>query len=281
MAKKPNVELVDITPEMALDWLTTQNKNFRRISEKRVQILAKAIDRGEWELNGETIKFNGKNILVDGQHRLSAISRSGKTVQSLVVRNLGTEGYTTVDMGRPKSVGDWLRFNKEKNVSCLASCMRMLYFHENGILDQTRNTDAQPTVAQLLNVLERNPDLRGAAKAHCQKGDSFLPKNLLTFLFYVVSQASESEEEDASIDEFFEKLVTGEGVCKTDQTSPIFLLRGRLIKNFNSTIGKLNTIEKLALVIKSWNAWAKGSIMKNLVYKPSIEEFPKIQGFSV
>ena len=43
---------------------------------------------GKWRLNGKTICFDSTGRLLNGQHRLSAVVRSGVTLTTVVVRGL-------------------------------------------------------------------------------------------------------------------------------------------------------------------------------------------------
>ena len=69
-----NAKIVDITPEMAREYLEKNSHN-RRLSERSVRNLATAIKNGEWQVNGEAIKVDKEGNLLDGQHRLSAIEK--------------------------------------------------------------------------------------------------------------------------------------------------------------------------------------------------------------
>jgi hypothetical protein len=71
--------------------------------------------RGYWALNHQPIAFDEEGNLLDGQHRLAAIVRSGKTIRMLVARNVprefGSDGdkhfvQETIDGGKPRSIGD-------------------------------------------------------------------------------------------------------------------------------------------------------------------------------
>lgn len=43
---------------------------------------------GKWKLNGKTICFDRTGRLLNGQHRLSAVVRSGVSLTTVVVRGL-------------------------------------------------------------------------------------------------------------------------------------------------------------------------------------------------
>lgn len=84
-------EIKTITPEIAREYLLSNRNNYRPISGTRVEAYAKDMKLGKWELNGEAIKFNKSGELVDGQHRLAAIAKSGVPVTMLVVHDVSDD----------------------------------------------------------------------------------------------------------------------------------------------------------------------------------------------
>src|ERR1700761_996246 len=95
----PSAEVERLSPKSAKA-LLKGNVHNRNLRKARVSSLAEAMKRGEWELNGESIKVAEDGSLLDGQHRLQAVVESGKSIQVLVVRNLPSDAQDTVDTGR-------------------------------------------------------------------------------------------------------------------------------------------------------------------------------------
>ena len=73
-----STEVITITPAVAADWLGKSN-NVRGLNPHRARELALQMESNDWELNGESIKFDTKGDLVDGQHRLKACVMSNKS----------------------------------------------------------------------------------------------------------------------------------------------------------------------------------------------------------
>lgn len=95
-----------ITPEMALDWLTSNTKNYRKPSRSVVLRYAEAMKNGRWQTNGEAIVFNEDGILLDGQHRLYAIIEAEVSVTMLVVRGVKRD-VSVFDDGRNRTIKDF------------------------------------------------------------------------------------------------------------------------------------------------------------------------------
>ena len=91
------IVVVTVTPQKAAVWLQKGGKN-RRISQLQVDRLAREMLEGRWSLNGQTIKFLQSGELLDGQHRLHAVIRSGCTIQTLAVFGIhDPNAFQTID----------------------------------------------------------------------------------------------------------------------------------------------------------------------------------------
>lgn len=76
-----------ISPEDAQAYLDNNAKH-RPIKEKKVAEYMAEMQDGRWRLNGKTICFDTTGRLLNGQHRLSAVVRSGVSLTTVVVRGL-------------------------------------------------------------------------------------------------------------------------------------------------------------------------------------------------
>lgn len=99
-----NITQEIITPEMAREYLKFNTENYRSLSKDRVISYAGDMKNGEWQMNGEAIKFDETGKLIDGQHRLHAIIRAGVPVEMLVVRGV-QESVNIYDIGFRRSLG--------------------------------------------------------------------------------------------------------------------------------------------------------------------------------
>jgi len=95
-------EIVIVTPETARKLLEKNQKNFRRLNNNVVDQYAYDMKHGLWKQNGESIKIYEDGRLFDGQHRLAAIVRSGKTIPLLVVSNIPND-VALCDQGKTRS----------------------------------------------------------------------------------------------------------------------------------------------------------------------------------
>jgi hypothetical protein len=92
--------MIEVTPELATEWLAKYNKpikrttRFRRnraISESYVNTLKEDMIHGRFKgCNGQTIMFSGdlssdETRLLNGQHRLAACSKQSNVVKFLIM----------------------------------------------------------------------------------------------------------------------------------------------------------------------------------------------------
>lgn len=254
----------DITPELACDWLA-RNTNNRPLREKHVRQLARQIEDGEWILNGESIKFNSRNELQDGQHRLAAIVMADKTVRSLVVYHAPVTAFETIDTGKRRTLADALALKGE--VSChdlgAAIGLHWKYTHRdfsNGTVVSTHT---------LLLHFEQHPGLRNAVKVGAGFGKIGITGSAAAVAWYAFQ---EIDPEYAEI--FFAQLKKGTDLKDDD---PLYRLRERALHNKNARL-KMSTHEMLALIIKAWNLWRVGTPCKVLMWRYRLgEAFPDPQ----
>lgn len=100
-------EVVKITPEMASVMLC-HNRDNRPVRESNIERYATMMKRGEWLLTHQGVAFDTEGRLVDGQHRLMAIVRSGVTVEMMVSRELDPRAYKLTDQGAKRRAADIL-----------------------------------------------------------------------------------------------------------------------------------------------------------------------------
>lgn len=264
-----NVELTEVTPELAAKWLldNTHNRNLRR-----PVVLAYAADMtaGHWHWNGESIKFSDDGTLLDGQHRLAAIVEANVTVPLLVVRDLPSQVQETLDTGAKRIFSDVLKLRGERQSNLLAAITRRVAVWEGGARRVVSKTKYPPTTSELLATLEKHPELREiASEAHTLQHKIDLPGSIIGWGIWVFSRI---HPEDAAF--FFDRLADFQGLVKGD---PIYELR-RVIDNSRSSQGQRSEAFLVPVMIKAWNAYRSGKKISVLTYRPGgarPESFPE------
>lgn len=161
-------ETVHVSPEIAAEWLSHNTSN-RNLRESRVGVLVRDMRAGRWQMTAEPVKFNGDGTLLDGQHRLTAVVRSGCTVPMAVARNVPHESQRVMDSGARRTASDALALKGELNASLLAAAARLAIAYERGFFDGAPvSGPPEVTHAEVLEFVDRNPDLRPAVD-HARK----------------------------------------------------------------------------------------------------------------
>lgn len=220
-AKLPTAEVERVSPKVAADLLKSNVRN-RNLRVGRVTQLAEAMRRGEWELNGQTLKVASDGTLLDGQHRLQAVVESGVTIETLVMRNLPAAAQDTVDTGRKRRLADILRVEGYSDSHALAAAVNILHRYRNGLRIDYSQAGA-PTPKQALDLIATEPEIeesvRIARRVTKKVGG---PIGVLSALHRVFHEIDPEPTED-----FFEQLGEGAGLKKGD---PLLQLRNQLIR---------------------------------------------------
>jgi hypothetical protein len=95
-----------ITPAMAKKWLETCNNANRPKRGWWFEAIAAAMLRGEWIATHQGIAFSKNGNLIDGQHRLSAIVKTGISIEMLVVTGVDDAAFGVIDCGIKRSTSD-------------------------------------------------------------------------------------------------------------------------------------------------------------------------------
>jgi len=265
-------EVMEITPELAADWLARPSEN-RPINSRKVRAYVAAMERGEWSLNGEAIKRDPHGRLVDGQHRCIAVVESGVTIRSLVVAGVETDAFDSMDSGLPRSASDVLRIHGYDSTAERAAAIRLIliydwygdFFHHPERL--------QPSKAQILAAAKEWPALTVSIRRCAAKYIRLLrfSPSCLAALHFIFTNI---DAEDATA--FFDRLDGGSGLAPDD---PIHVLRQRLLSSAAAK-QRLTVTEGAALTIKAWNAFREGRKVRQLSWSPGgarPEAFPTIR----
>lgn len=259
-------ELKTVTPEMAAEWLKKNNRN-RKLSLALVDLLSNEIKNGNWQQNGDTIRFDDKGLL-DGQHRLHAIIKAGKPVDTFVVTGLETDSMRTIDTDRrPRSTGAVLQLAGEVDTNVLSGAIRV-------VLDMREDTKWKRSSRLLpkrtfFDFLDNEPSVRDSVRfaqnLHSLK--KLAGPTVPAGLYHMFSSVAKKEAQ-----KFFNDLNDGLNLSPRD---PAYLLRQRLIDN-SASRSKLERTVVMALFTKAWNARLRGDEMRQLKWNPAVEEFPEV-----
>lgn len=114
---KFDAKFLDITPNMAEQFLSRNTSN-RRLRKSWSDALIREIKNGNYQTTHQGIAFTKSGLLVDGQHRLTAIKDSKQTVKMLVTTGLEDSVFQNIDRGMKRSLSDTTHLPKKCAEAC-------------------------------------------------------------------------------------------------------------------------------------------------------------------
>lgn len=255
-----------ISPDQAFAYLERNTGN-RHVRQDHVARLARDMTTGNWRLNGEPISFDREGNLINGQHRLWACTMAKTSFETVVVRGVESEAYTTIDIGRAKSMADFLQRDHVKNANVVAAIVRLVLYQERNQLSMQRNGNLTPTIAEVQDGLLRHQGTVESAAWASTDVKNVLRSSIAGFMHYMMSGRYPDTWKL-----FAEQLVHGIGLRMDD---PVFQLRKHLLKQRGRHDVRLDSIYALAITIKAFNALLEGRSVQVLAWKPN-EKFPDL-----
>jgi hypothetical protein len=240
----PTSSIETVTPELAQQWLGTNLRN-RNLRPGGVAQYARDMESGRWRFTGEPIKFSVDGALLDGQHRLHAVFKSGVTLPMLVVRGLPAESQTFMDTGLKRTAPDALALMGEKQTSVLSSVAGM-------VVNDGARMSRRVSHAEILEVLAAEPLIRTITT-------EIMPALKLTcatpaVLGYAYWRLDKVSPDDTA--KFFGALSSLAGL---PAGSPVLALHKRLsgYTRGGASRGRSYRQESLACIFMAWNAWRR------------------------
>lgn len=246
-----------VTPQLAAGYLE-RNKDNRAPSAARVRQYAASMKRGEWMFNGDPIRFDQSNNLIDGQHRLMAVLASGVSADFLVIRDLPRDTFKTIDIGSARHGGDILSIAGAKNANVASGGIRTFIQWKNGN-PCIVSPEKRVSNTQILEFYQKNSELveRAAHIGSTGFHKKFMGPSVTCFIYIAATEACGEERAK----EFFELFANPEGISTR---SPIFFLRDRLLQDAANSKAKMVKGEKIAIIMKAFRLWNQGVEIKTL-----------------
>lgn len=264
------MEVLDVSPQLADEWLTRNTSN-RPLSKSTVQQLAGRIERGEWQLTHQGIAFDENDVLIDGQHRLAAIVKAGITVPLTVTHGVPRSAFTVMDTGRKRTGRDALALAGEANSTHLAAALRGLHLYLHAPNSAWSGAAAVTSNDQLLEMLGTHPAIRDALHHGIALNRACrITVTAATIGWYVTTQ----ERPDIDESPWEDGVVTG---ARLEPGDPRLTLRNTMLSLAAGRTHRRrdDSREHLLYYLKAWNAWVEGRSSKLLRRSPN-ETMPRI-----
>jgi hypothetical protein len=265
-APAPFVATEVITPPMAKEILAANTHN-RPLRPGRVTQLASAIKRGEWKLNGETLKLAVDGTLIDGQHRLSAVLEAEAPIETLVMRDLPIEAQDTVDTGRKRRLADILKIEGYADSHALAAGINMLHRLRSGLRIDYSQSGA-PSAPQAIELIHREPEIvRSVTVARTVAKQVPGPIGVFIALHCVFFKVDPEPTE-----EFYQRLKDGAELQRGD---PLLHLRNQLMRPRKDRGYAQAPATVMGMTIKAFNLRRAGRQVEKLTFRKN-EQLPAV-----
>jgi hypothetical protein len=268
---KETVRIQTVSPAMAKKWLEGNVDN-RKLRDSRVLHLSKILQLGEWDLTGDAIVFDDQGVLINGQHRLTAIVVTGISARLLILRGVPSKAQEVMDQGLSRNLADQLHRRGVPYTNIISGALNWLY--QMKYIEETGNVhyadpSMRPSLRELLQLFDENLDLVEEAPTigklvyytKVRPGPTLGIKHRLYRI----------DREDTDL--FFDKWQTGENLPHND---PVFRLREWSLSDARTrtTSGRAPAYRYVAYVFKAWNLWREGQFTQRLnwVFSPSKRE---------
>lgn len=281
-SKRPQIQcrLEMFDSEMALSVLETRNyAGNRPISEAKANEYAESMRRGRWRFTGEPLIFDEHGRLLNGQHRLSGVAKSGAAILFLVVDGVPDSelAYESMDQGKKRTAADSYKGPNANSVMATSRILHMLEMSgrmppwnvplkDRLVSNEDKIRYAQSLGEQLTESVSycRNSQPRSFCSTHGVRPPT------LAAIHYLTTKTS-----PVDANEFFPPLITGANLSDRD---PRFALRNRLIsmKSSVSTGESISQQVVYCLFVKAWNAFRSGQDVKMLRWRTP-EPIPAIK----
>lgn len=251
---KLSIEL--ITPKLAEEYLTHNTHNYRKINLSDVKKMAEDMKDGKWEETPEPISFSPSGVLLNGQHRLSAIVKSGVPVTMVVARDVTGRVF---DNQRKRTDAQYYRslgiegYAGSKTAGCLAGMVlsNSLDFNAGGDISASSK-------GAYLAKNETEIDAIISAVS-CGSKNHLSAKGAVCCAAWCLFLQGESVE---NIHEFFNVVNTGFPIVGKDCSSAI-AFRNQLLKEKSNSQSRRCTAVDFSGTIRAFNDFKKGVIRRN------------------
>jgi hypothetical protein len=237
----------------------------RPMNVRRVAAIVNAIVRGEWVENGDSIRFSKTGVLLDGQHRLEAIRKTGVPQPCIIVSELDDDVFTTIDTGKSRNSSDVFAIAGIKNYNTAAAITRMFMIWEKCGHPYHIPSERRPSTDEVLTAYNE--------RINFEKATAFVSTNqwlrkhmapsICGFIYLIASKAGEEQ----GMIEFLKEVANPSLLPK----SPVArMLREKLIEN-RAASRKLSQETLISVSIKSYKMFRDRENVKMLRIPSSIE----------
>ncbi len=239
--------IIEIDSVSAAAILKDRNHGNRPPKPNKVQQFAADMANGRWGLTGDTLKFAPDGRLLDGQNRLAASVRVGKSFKTHVVFAIDPQLFGRMDIGKPRNPADVLHIAGYKYASTLASAIRWAHLLDT---DPYNRDTLQPDFVLEL-ARDTYPDIEPSIKYGREINRQFAhPAGQAAALMYKFQKSDPVKAED-----FYQAWIKGQ---RNGKYQIIDTMQALLHSQKANNNGRIHELTRAAVIIKAWNIFKAG-----------------------
>jgi len=266
----------ELTPEMAEKFLANQHTGQRNLRENHVYGIAKAMEVGDYRWTGDPIRFDKGGRLIDGQHRLTAITLSGITLKEVLVVEVNDDQVSSyIDTNvRPRTLNDIRKFNGLRTVNNAVIAAILLDYtnfkhHDRMVLtkaEQSLIVEGSPHIDDLTALYSAGRSKLGLTSSQLAGFLRCIKANRNAAMAFFTA-ACQNNHEVAGIYEPNVKLLI----------DWMFRSRERRIGKIRGSTATYSqeAVTSASKVIKAYNAWRRGEVLLKLQQSDNMPEAEK------
>lgn len=247
------------TPAMAKDILAHNQVN-RNLRERVHQAYRKDMEDGRWVMTGEPIQISESGALLNGQHRMTALSNCTHTdgIDLLVVRGLPDRAQLLMDQGAPRSIADMLKLEggDVKNATICAAIARWLTLAPEPDAEFMGRLKSKVSAAAALDTFRAYPDkiIRAAEVGTSTRKSTFTMSTAAVGYCYFHF----ANIDVAAADRYFWSWSELSFAERGDPRKAAFQRIQRMLTEPDVHRGPILTMATVSVMTRTWNAWRRG-----------------------
>ena len=256
----------------AQEYLELRFPNQRPINKAHVDRLTEAMNAGEYiDALRDSIYISDTGYLLNGQHRLIAVTNTEKSFTFTVSRGYPESIYQYLDQSKSRSLRDTIHFAKIRNPKRVASAANLLYLLIEGHSRSPRNE-------VILRMIQDYPSFVDSVSfAYAASRQTFIPVSVGAVIHFLYTPEYASE-----LEEVFKLLKFGDADIFSNRYHPNKMLAHQLkkewVNNQGYSAGKTGTIygvhkqlrhDQLSWIHQALKAYIEGK--KTFKWSPEYE----------
>ncbi len=271
----------EVTPNRARELLLrAHDQPQRHVRDAVVARIAHAIRQGQWKVTHQPIAIDPSGIVIDGQHRLSAVARADMTVEMLIAYDADPETFKVIDTGTARTAADTLAIAGYGSGPTQAAAARMYLTYKEiaGTRVAWGTAIKMFTTLDVLQLMESETgDRLMDALSYAQPIVSAWGRTgYRTWLSAALTAMAESDVPRDLQADFMARLQDG---AQLGVGSPLLTVRRYVMSDTGlpRVPGSLRAPTGIACTLRALNSWLAGDSLYKLGYRSGLDRMPVVR----